>query len=110
MINIEIIQKTAESLMAKAAIEIPDDYLTGLQKAANDEDGDLSSFVLEAMSVMRKTAEIFWPVLRHLPSNGQWSPCRAMKRLCGYLWKILAKLHRRVFKHQMGACPMQVRL
>ena len=49
MINIELIQKTAESLMAKAAIEIPDDYLTGLQKAANDEDGDLSSFVLEAM-------------------------------------------------------------
>ena len=49
MINIELIQKTAETLMAKAAIEIPDDYLTGLQKAANDEDGDLSSFVLEAM-------------------------------------------------------------
>ena len=46
MINIELIQKTAESLMAKAAIEIPDDYLSGLQKAANDEDGDLSSFVL----------------------------------------------------------------
>ncbi len=36
MINIELIQQTAESLMAKAAIEIPDDYLAGLQQAAND--------------------------------------------------------------------------
>ena len=35
--------------MAKAAIEIPEDYLAGLKHAANDEDGDLSSFVLEAM-------------------------------------------------------------
>jgi L(+)-tartrate dehydratase alpha subunit len=49
MINIDVIQQTAESLMKKAAIEIPDDYLSGLQKAADDEDGDLSSFVLEAM-------------------------------------------------------------
>ena len=49
MINIDVIQQTAESLMRKAAIEIPDDYLSGLQKAADDEDGDLSSFVLEAM-------------------------------------------------------------
>ena len=49
MINIELIQQTAERLMAKAAIEIPEDYLAGLKHAANDEDGDLSSFVLEAM-------------------------------------------------------------
>ena len=49
MINIDVIQQTAESLMKKAAIEIPDDYLSGLLKAADDEDGDLSSFVLEAM-------------------------------------------------------------
>ncbi|MCK0167341.1 fumarate hydratase [Jannaschia sp. S6380] len=49
MIAIDLIQKTAESLMDKAAIEIPDDYLEGLQAAARDEEGDLSSFVLKAM-------------------------------------------------------------
>ena len=49
MIAINLIQKTAEELMAKAAIEIPQDYLEGLQKAAESEDGDLSSFVLQAM-------------------------------------------------------------
>ena len=49
MISISLIQKTAEELMAKAAIEIPQDYLEGLQAAARSEDGDLSSFVLQAM-------------------------------------------------------------
>lgn len=49
MIAINLIQKTAETLMDKAAIEIPDDYLSGLKKAAAEEDGDLSSFVLQAM-------------------------------------------------------------
>ena len=49
MIPIDIIESTANDLMAKAAIEIPDDYLTGLKAAAESEDGDLSSFVLHAM-------------------------------------------------------------
>jgi len=49
MIQIELIQKTAETLMDKAAIEIPQDYLDGLQAASRTEDGDLSSFVLKAM-------------------------------------------------------------
>ena len=49
MITIERLQATAEELMRRAAIEIPDDYLTGLKAAAAAEDGDLSSFVLEAM-------------------------------------------------------------
>ena len=49
MIPIDLIQKTAETLMDKAAIEIPEDYLEGLQAAASVEDGDLSSFVLQAM-------------------------------------------------------------
>jgi L(+)-tartrate dehydratase alpha subunit len=49
MISIDLIQKTAETLMDKAAIEIPEDYLGGLKEAANTEEGDLSSFVLEAM-------------------------------------------------------------
>src|ERR1700685_1054261 len=42
-------QRTAEDLMAKAAIEIPDDYLSGLRRCADTEKGDLSSFVIKAM-------------------------------------------------------------
>ncbi|WP_439525963.1 fumarate hydratase [Roseovarius mucosus] len=57
MIPIELIQNTAERLMNKAAIEIPDDYLTGLQAAAETEDGDLSSFVLQAMLENYKAAK-----------------------------------------------------
>ncbi len=49
MIPIDVVQATAEKLMEKAAIEIPEDYLAGLRAAAAAEDGDLSSFVLEAM-------------------------------------------------------------
>ncbi|MEL7174500.1 MAG: fumarate hydratase, partial [Pseudomonadota bacterium] len=49
MISIDLIQSTAEKLMDKAAIEIPEDYLEGLKAAAAVEDGDLSSFVLQAM-------------------------------------------------------------
>lgn len=49
MIPISVVKETALTLMDKAAIDIPDDYLTGLKKAADDEDGDLSSFVLHAM-------------------------------------------------------------
>ena len=49
MIPLALIHQTARTLMDKAAIEIPDDYLTGLQRAAETEDGDLSSFVLKAM-------------------------------------------------------------
>ena len=49
MIPIDIIESTANELMAQAAIEIPEDYLTGLKAAADSEDGDLSSFVLHAM-------------------------------------------------------------
>jgi L(+)-tartrate dehydratase alpha subunit len=49
MISIEVVEETAQLLMKKAAIEIPDYYHVGLKKAALEEDGDLSSFVLEAM-------------------------------------------------------------
>ncbi|MBM08976.1 MAG: fumarate hydratase [Magnetovibrio sp.] len=49
MIQLDVIRETALKLMEKAAIEIPDDYLTGLKNIADKEDGDLSSFVLEAM-------------------------------------------------------------
>jgi L(+)-tartrate dehydratase alpha subunit len=49
LISIASLEKTAETLMAKAAIEIPDDYLDGLRRCANSETGDLSAFVIEAM-------------------------------------------------------------
>ena len=49
MIPISLIQSTAETLMDKATIEIPEDYLCGLKEAAAREEGDLSSFVLQAM-------------------------------------------------------------
>lgn len=49
MTPISLIQSTALTLMDKAAIEIPQDYLDGLKAAAVTEDGDLSSFVLQAM-------------------------------------------------------------
>ena len=49
MIPTALIESTAEDLMARAAIEIPADYLAGLRRAAESEDGELSSFVLRAM-------------------------------------------------------------
>ena len=49
MIKLATIERTAETLMAKAAIEIPDDYLAGLRRCADTERGDLSSFVIHAM-------------------------------------------------------------
>src|SRR5262249_44607273 len=49
MISISSVQRTAEELMAKAAIEIPDDYLAGLRQCADTEKGDLSAFVIKAM-------------------------------------------------------------
>lgn len=57
MISLDLIQETAEILMDKAAIEIPEDYLGGLQAAAKVEDGDLSSFVLNAMLENYKAAK-----------------------------------------------------
>jgi L(+)-tartrate dehydratase alpha subunit len=49
MISISALQTTAEQLMAKAAIEIPDDYLDGLRACADTEQGSLSAFVIRAM-------------------------------------------------------------
>lgn len=49
MIAIETLENVACDLMAKAAIEIPDDYLDGLRHCAATETGDLSSFVIRAM-------------------------------------------------------------
>ena len=49
MIAIDAIEGTADELMRRAAVEIPDDYLAGVKRAAASEEGDLSSFVLHAM-------------------------------------------------------------
>ena len=49
MIKLAKLQKTAEQLMAKAAIDIPDDYLDGLRACAASEKHDLSAFVIRAM-------------------------------------------------------------
>ena len=49
MIPLSSLERTAEALMEKAAIEIPDDYLDGLRQCANSETGELSAFVLQAM-------------------------------------------------------------
>jgi L(+)-tartrate dehydratase alpha subunit len=49
MITQDTIRTAAERLMAKAAIEIPEDYLGGLRRCANTEKGDLSAFVIKAM-------------------------------------------------------------
>ena len=49
MIPLPFVQRIAEDLMAKAAIEIPEDYLAGLRKCADTEKGDLSAFVIKAM-------------------------------------------------------------
>ena len=49
MILTETIEQTAFQLMAKAGIEIPDDYLAGIKRMAAREEGELSAFVLRAM-------------------------------------------------------------
>ena len=49
MIERELLNSTALRLMENAAIEIPDDYLAGIQSMVDTEKGDLSAFVLEAM-------------------------------------------------------------
>jgi L(+)-tartrate dehydratase alpha subunit len=49
MILTSVLERAARDLMAKAAIEIPDDYLGGLRRCADTEKGDLSAFVIKAM-------------------------------------------------------------
>ena len=43
------IEQAAYVIMKKAAIDIPDDYLTGIKSMVDAEKGDLSAFVLSAM-------------------------------------------------------------
>lgn len=48
-ITAEHIEEAAYEIMKRAAIDIPDDYLSGIETMANTESGDLSAFVLSAM-------------------------------------------------------------
>src|SRR3546814_3344600 len=48
-ISADLLEQAAHTLMAKAGIEIPDDYLGGIRAMAGSERGDLSAFVLRAM-------------------------------------------------------------
>ena len=57
MIPIDAVETLAKTLMAKAAIEIPDDYLAGVEDLAGREDGELSAFVLRAMLDNYKVAK-----------------------------------------------------
>ncbi len=49
MISAATIEDTAFRLMAKAGIEIPEDYLSGIKRMAACEEGELSAFVLQTM-------------------------------------------------------------
>ena len=48
-ITTDMVEEAAFNIMQKAAIDIPDDYLSGIKTMAEKEDGDLSAFVLKAM-------------------------------------------------------------
>src|SRR3546814_10052436 len=48
-LSADLLEQAAHTLMAKAGIEIPDDYLGGIRAMAGSERGDLSAFVLRAM-------------------------------------------------------------
>lgn len=49
MIDLETVETAAYEIMRKAAIDIPDDYLSGIKGMIDLEKGDLSAFVLKAM-------------------------------------------------------------
>jgi L(+)-tartrate dehydratase alpha subunit len=49
MISQRVIEEAAGRIMARAAIDIPEDYLTAVKAMTDVETGDLSAFVLQAM-------------------------------------------------------------
>ena len=49
MIKADTIESAANEIMARAAIDIPEDYQSGIRSMIDIEKGDLSAFVLEAM-------------------------------------------------------------
>ena len=59
MIRKDTLHEAAHELTRRAAIEIPSDYLSGLEAMAEKESEDLSSFVLRAMLENYKAAKDF---------------------------------------------------
>ena len=57
MIPTALIENTAYRLMTKAGIEIPDDYLAGIEAMTAAEEGELSGFVLRTMLENWKAAK-----------------------------------------------------
>ena len=57
MIPTALIENTAYRLMTKAGIEIPDDYLAGIEAMTAAEEGELSAFVLRTMLENWKAAK-----------------------------------------------------
>ena len=49
MIKADAIEQAAGKIMSNAAIDIPEDYQSGIKAMIDTEKGDLSAFVLEAM-------------------------------------------------------------
>jgi len=49
MIKADAIEQAADKIMSNAAIDIPEDYQSGIKAMIDTEKGDLSAFVLEAM-------------------------------------------------------------
>src|SRR5712672_1865429 len=87
MISISNVQRTAEDLMAKAAIEIPEDYLAGLRKCADTEKGDLSAFVIQAMLENYEAAKEDRRAMCGDTGRSRWrrpcdAPPRARPRTC----------------------------
>ena len=58
MITQSMLAEAGAELTARAAIKIPEDYLSGLKRVAAREEGDLSSFVLQAMLDNYEAAEV----------------------------------------------------
>ena len=51
-ITATMVEEAAFAIMQKAAIDIPDDYLNGIRGMTDKEEGDLSAFVLQALSLI----------------------------------------------------------
>jgi L(+)-tartrate dehydratase alpha subunit len=49
MISNQAVEQAAYDIMAKAAIDIPDDYVGGIKKMIGTEKVQLSCFVLQSM-------------------------------------------------------------
>ena len=58
MITASLVEVAAYEIMRKAAIEIPDDYKTGIRTMCAAEENELSRFVLQSMIEYSTTVSI----------------------------------------------------